>query len=38
MAKTKQLSNPKNGVIYFGAQMKGWLATSELNGKSPYGY
>ena len=30
------LSNPKNGIIHFGAQTKGWLATSEPNGKSAY--
>ena len=33
IAKVKQmvfkdlLSNPKNGLIYFGAQTKGWLVT-----------
>ena len=43
MAKMKQmvfkdlLSNPKNGIIYFGAQTKGWLATSEPNRQSAYG-
>ena len=31
------LSNPKHVTIYFRAQMKGWLATSEHNGKSAYG-
>ena len=30
------LSNPKNGTIYFGAQMKGWLEILEHNGKSDY--
>ena len=43
MAKMKQvvfselLSNPKNGIIYFEAQTKGRLATSEPNGKTVYG-
>ena len=39
MAKKKQmvlLSNPKNGIIFFGTQMKGWLETWEPNGKSAY--
>ena len=37
MAKMKQmvfkglLSNPKIGIIYFGAQTKGLLATSDLD-------
>ena len=44
MAKVKQmvskdlLSNPKNGIIYFGSQMKGWLDTSEPSGKSAFVY
>ena len=43
MAKMKQmvfkdlLSNPKNGIINFGAQTKGWLETLEPNGKSTFG-
>ena len=32
------LSNPKNGIIYFGAQTNGWLATSKPNGKSSYDF
>ena len=41
-AKMKQmvfkdlLSNPKYGIIYFGAQTKGWLAISEPNLKPAY--
>ena len=31
------LSNPKNSIIYFGAQTKGWPATLKLKGKSTYG-
>ena len=27
----------KNDIIYFGAQMKGWLETSVTNGKLAYG-
>ena len=31
------LLNPKNGIIYFGAQIKGLLETSESYGISAYG-
>ena len=42
IAKMKQmvfkdlLLNPKYAIIYFRAQTKGWLASSEPHGKSAY--